>query len=65
VLRKTLESKKNAGELRVEFWWGKPDGERSHGKSRRRWEENILMNIKKIIWNSVDWIELALDAEIL
>jgi hypothetical protein len=33
---------------------GKPDGERQHGKSRHRWEDNIKMYLKEIGWEGMD-----------
>jgi len=29
---------------------GKPEGKRSLGRPRRRWEDNIKMNLKKVEW---------------
>jgi hypothetical protein len=29
--------------------FGKSEGKRSLGRPRRRWEDNIIMNVKKII----------------
>jgi len=36
----------------------KPEGKRPHGRPRRRWEDNIRLDLKEISW-SVDWIHLA------
>jgi hypothetical protein len=33
--------------------------ERDHLGNRRRWEDGIRMDLKKIGWGSVDWIQLA------
>jgi hypothetical protein len=33
---------------------GIPEGKRPLGRSRRRWEDNIKMDHKKIGWGSVD-----------
>jgi len=30
------------------FWWGKPGGKRPLGRPRRRWEDNIRINIQKV-----------------
>jgi hypothetical protein len=38
---------------------GKPWGERSFGRPRYRWEDNIKMDVKEIGWEGVDWIQLA------
>jgi hypothetical protein len=40
---------------------GKTEGERPLEKPRRRWEDNIRMDIREIDWEGVDWIELIQD----
>jgi hypothetical protein len=42
---------------------GKPEGKRSLGRPRRRWEDGIRMDLREIGWGSVDWIQLALDRD--
>jgi hypothetical protein len=42
---------------------GKPDEERSLGKPRRRWVDNIKMDLREIGWNGMDWIDLAQDRD--
>jgi hypothetical protein len=37
---------------------GKLEGKRS--RPRRRWEDNIIMNLRQIGWEGVDWIQRAL-----
>jgi hypothetical protein len=39
---------------------GKPQGRRPLGRPRRRWEDNIKMDIQEVGWDT-DWIELAQD----
>jgi hypothetical protein len=39
----------------------KPDGKRPPGRPRRRWEDGIRMDLRKISCGSVDWIQLAQD----
>jgi len=29
---------------------GKPDGKRPLGRPRRRWEDNIKMNLQQVVW---------------
>jgi hypothetical protein len=41
---------------------GKPEGRRPRERSRRRWEDNIKMDLKDVEW-SMDWIELAQDRD--
>ena len=38
---------------------GKPDGKRPLGKSRRRWEDDIKMDLQYVGCGDMDWIELA------
>jgi len=44
-------------------WVGKPDGERPLGRPRRRWEDNIKMDLQGVGCGGVDWIELAQDRD--
>jgi hypothetical protein len=41
---------------------GKPEGKRPLGRPRRRWEDNIKMDLQDVEWG-VDWIELAQDRD--
>jgi hypothetical protein len=38
---------------------GKPERKRLLGKSKRRWEENITMDLQGVGSGGLDWIELA------
>jgi hypothetical protein len=40
---------------------GKPDGKRPVGRSRRRWIDNIKMDVLEIGLSVVEWIGLAQD----
>jgi hypothetical protein len=40
---------------------GKPEGKRPLGRPRRRWEDEIRMNLREIGLGGVDWIRLAQD----
>jgi len=42
---------------------GKPEGKRPLGRPRRRWEENIKMDLQEIGCGGMDWIELAQDTD--
>ena len=42
---------------------GKPEGKRALGKPRRRWEDNIKMDIKEVGCGGMDWIDLAEDRD--
>jgi hypothetical protein len=40
---------------------GKPEGRRPLGRPRRRWEDNIKMDLRETGFGDVDWINLAQD----
>ena len=40
---------------------GKPEGKRPLGRPRRRWVDNIRMDLQKVGCGYVDWIGLAQD----
>jgi hypothetical protein len=42
---------------------GKPEGKRTLGKPRRRWEDNIKMDLREMGWGGMDWIDLAQDRD--
>jgi hypothetical protein len=42
---------------------GKPEGMRILGRPRRRWIDNIKMDLVEIGWGGVDWIGLAQDRD--
>jgi hypothetical protein len=42
---------------------GKPEGKRPVGRPRRRWVDNIKMDLREIGWDGMDWIELAGDRD--
>jgi len=47
------------GVYRVLVW--KPEGKRPLGRTRRRWEDNIKMDLQVVGCWGMDWIELAED----
>ena len=40
-------------------WVGKPEGKRALGRPRRRWKDNIKMDLKEVGCGCMDWIDLA------
>jgi hypothetical protein len=50
-----MEEKRNAYRILV----GKPGGKRPLGRPRRRWVDNIKINLSEIGWGGMDWIDLA------
>jgi hypothetical protein len=50
-----MGEKKNSYRLLVQ----KPEGRRPLGRPRRRWVDNIRMDLGEVGWGDVDWIGLA------
>ena len=42
---------------------GKPEGKRPLRRPRRRWEDNIKMDLQEVGCGGMDWIELARDRD--
>jgi hypothetical protein len=42
---------------------GQPEGRRPLGKPRRRWEDNIKMDLREVEWEGIDWIDLGQDRD--
>jgi hypothetical protein len=55
----TNEEKTNAYRLSVE----KPKGKTPLGRPRRRWMDNIRIDLGEVGWGDVDWIGLAKDMD--
>jgi hypothetical protein len=53
------------GEMRIAYniLFGEPGGKRSLEEPRRRWENNIKIDFRKIRWESVDCINVAQDRD--
>jgi hypothetical protein len=50
----------------LKVYWlfvGKPQGKEPLGRSRRRSEDNVKMDLGEIGWGGVDWIGLAQDRD--
>jgi hypothetical protein len=42
---------------------GKSEGKRPLGRSRRRWVDNIKIDLREIEWDGMDWIDLPPDTD--
>jgi hypothetical protein len=42
---------------------GKPKGKRPHGRPRRRWEDNIKMDLQEVECGGMDWIDVTQDMD--
>jgi len=45
------------------FLVGKTEGKRPLGRPRRRWDDNIKMDLQELGCRGIDWIELAQDRD--
>jgi hypothetical protein len=52
-----MGEKRNAYRILV----GMPEGKRPMGRPRRRWVDNIKMDLREVGWDGRDWIDLAPD----
>jgi hypothetical protein len=50
-----MGEKRNAYRLLV----GESEGKRQLGRPRRRWVDNIKMDLGEMGWGDIDWIDLA------
>jgi hypothetical protein len=41
----------------------KPEGKRPLGRPRRRWVDNIKIDLRETGWDGMDWIDLAQDKD--
>ena len=42
---------------------GKPEGKRQFGRPRRRWEDNIKMDLQEVGCGGMDWIDMVQDRD--
>jgi hypothetical protein len=42
---------------------GKPGGKRPFGRTKRRWEDGIRMDLREMGWGSLEWIQLTQDRD--
>jgi hypothetical protein len=54
-----IEEKRNAYRILV----GNPERKRPLGRPRRRWVDNIKMDLREIGWDGMDWIDLTQDRD--
>jgi len=41
----------------------RPEGRRPHGRPRRRWEDNVKIDIKEVEWRVMGWNSVAQDRD--
>jgi hypothetical protein len=54
-----IGEKRNACRILVE----NPEEKRPLGRQRRRWVDNIKMDLREVGWDGMDWIDLAQDRD--
>jgi hypothetical protein len=42
---------------------GKPEEKRPLGRPRRRWVDNVRIDLREMGWDGMDWIDLAQDRD--
>ena len=47
------------GEMDTGFFVGKPERWRPLGRPRRKWEDNIKMDLQEVDWGGMAWIDMA------
>jgi hypothetical protein len=45
--------------MHLGYWLGKPEGKRPLGRPRRRWVDNIKMDLREIGCDGVDWLRIG------
>jgi hypothetical protein len=54
---------KTSNSRRYRILVGKPEGKRPLGRQRRRWVDNVKMDLREIAWGGLGWIDLAQDRD--
>jgi hypothetical protein len=49
--------------MHIGYWWVSQKEREPLGRPRRRWVDNIKMDLREIGWDGMDWIELAEDRD--
>jgi hypothetical protein len=46
--------------MHIGYWW---ESQKERGRSRRRWVDNIKMDLREIEWDGMNWMELDQDRD--
>jgi hypothetical protein len=44
------------GGMYIEYWW---ESRKTLGRPRRRWVDNIIIDLRETNWDGMYWIDLA------
>ena len=62
-IRLAVNVARTRGEMHTGFWWDDLEVRRPLGRPRRRWEDNIKMDLQEVGCRSMDWIDVAQDRD--
>jgi hypothetical protein len=49
--------------MHIGYWWESKKEKRPVGRTRRRWMDNMKMDLREIKWGGMDWIDLVQDRD--
>jgi hypothetical protein len=49
--------------MHIGYWWESQKERDPVGRPRRGWVDNIILDLREIGWDGMDWIELAQDRD--
>jgi hypothetical protein len=49
--------------MHIGYWWESQKETDQLGRPRRRWVDNIEMDLIEIGWDGVDWLDMAQDRD--
>jgi hypothetical protein len=63
ILRRNQRTRMGEGRGAYRVLVGRPEGRRPLGRPKRRWKDNIKMDLQEVGWEGVDWIDMAQDRD--
>jgi hypothetical protein len=56
-------SRMERGAVHRGFWWGGVSEGQSLGRPRSRWDDCIKMDLQKVGWGNMNWIDLVQNSD--